>query len=99
MGSQEAYAEYVYLWMLYHDTQPDKTPVKIPKNLQGVVMKSQLLGRAKDVARQVTSEVLITEKGGQAIVNAVDKRDRLSVVNDIYTLINDFVVTKRNDNE
>ena len=98
-GSQEQYAEAVSLWKLYHDTLPDNTSGKIPKKLQGIVLKSQLYGRARDLARSVPQEMLVSDDGSQAIVDAVHKRDGLSVVNDIYSLFNGLVSTRRHDNE
>ena len=98
-GSQEQYAESVKLWSLYHNTLPSSANGKVPKNLQGVVLKSQLYGRALDLARQVPDTTLVSESGVQAIVNAVYKRDGLSIVNDVYTLFNDLVSTRRSDNE
>ena len=98
-GSQEQYAEAVELWKLYHDSLAEGTAGKIPKNLQGVVLKSQLYGRARDLARSVTQGELVSEDGSKAIVNAVFKRDGLSVVSDVYTLFNELVMTRRHENE
>ena len=62
-GSQEQYAEAVELWKLYHDSLADGTSGKIPKKLQGVILKSQLYGRARDFARSVEKSVLVSEGG------------------------------------
>ena len=43
--------------------------------------------------------MLVSEGGSQAIVDAVHKRDGLSVVNDIYTHFSELITTKRGDNE
>ena len=87
-GSQEQYAEAVSLWKLCHDNLPQNTSGKIPEKLQGIVLKSQLYGRARDLARSVPQDVLVSGIGSRAVVDALQKRDGLSVVNDIYTLFN-----------
>ena len=98
-GSQDQYAEAFSLWKLYHGTLPDNTSGKIPKKLQGIVLKSQLYGRARDLARSVPQELMVSDNGSQTIVDAVHKRDGLSVVHDIYSLFNGLVSTRRHENE
>ena len=98
-SSQDQYAEAVSLWKLYHDTLPNNTSGKIPKKFQGTVLKSQLYGRARDLARSVPQELMVFDNGSKAIVDVVYKRDGLSVVNDIYSLFNGLVSTKRHENE
>lgn len=49
------------------------------------------------MARSVPKEVLVSESGSTAIVNAVYKRDGLSVLNDVYTLFNELVSTQRHE--
>ena len=52
-GSQEQYAEAVHLWKLHHDALSNNTSGKIPKKLLGMVLKSHLYKRAKDLDRSV----------------------------------------------
>ena len=99
MGPQNQYAEAVSLWKLYHDSLPYGTSGKIPANFQGIVLKSQLFGRARDFSRTMPLSVLVSKDGSQAIVDSVYKRVGLFIMNDIYKLSNELMTTKRGDNE
>lgn len=44
------------------------------------MLRSKLSGRARDCARRVPKEVLLSEHGARAVVSAVHRRDPHSVV-------------------
>ena len=83
-GSQEEYAEAVRLWSALHDKLPDSSSNKIGSDIRGIMLKSQFYGRAKEIVKKVPDDVIESNEGAQAIVNAVYKRDALSTVSDVY---------------
>ena len=71
----------------------------VPVNLQSVVLKSQLIARARDFTGTMPKSIFVSKDGGQPIVDSVYKRDGLSVVNDIYMLFDELISAKRGDDE
>ena len=98
-GSQEEYACAVMLWSALHDKLPDSNNNKIPKELRGIMLQSQLYGRAKEICKKVPDSVIQSVEGVQAIVNAVYKRDALSTVSDVYQDFMNLLNLKRGANE
>lgn len=98
-GDQQPYKQQVELWKHFHDTLPANNNNKIPGNLQGICLKSQLFGRAIDLCSGITAEQLSGENGVDLIVNAIYKRDGLSVISEAYKIFNDLLTTKRDDSE
>ena len=98
-GNQEDYKDSVKLWSAFHDKLPVANANKIPDELRGIMLQSQLYGRAKDLCKKL-SDVTIQSKGGSdAIVNAVCKRDALSAVSDVYRDYMALLNLKRGSNE
>ena len=98
-GNQEDYKDSVKLWSAFHDKLPVANANKIPDELRGIMLQSQLYGRAKDLCKKL-SDVKIQSKGGSdAIVNAVCKRDALSAVSDVYRDYMALLNLKRGSNE
>ncbi len=98
-GDQTEYKDAVKLWQSFHDQLPDGNNNKIPVALQAICLKSQLFGRAKDLCAGITSDQLNGIEGVNRIVNAIYKRDALSVVSEAYKSFNQLWNTKRTDTE
>ncbi len=74
-GDQEPYASSVSLWKAFHDKLPDNNASKIPSALQGIMLQSQLYGRALDLSKKIPDEIIQSEGGVDAIVKAAYKRE------------------------
>lgn len=98
-GPQDEYADAVDRWSDFHDLLDYKNPNKIPKTLRGTMLWLQLSGRAKDVARKIPRDILMSENGANAVVAAVHRRDPLSVVSTVYSDFANLVSARRSDNE
>lgn len=97
IGSQ--YLSAVKLWKLFNDTLPDNSPNKIPKGLQGIILKSQLYGRASDLGSTIKDEDLMKEDGVLTLAKAVYKTDSLSKVSTIAENFNALLKCVRGDSE
>ncbi len=53
---------------------------KIPSQLQGPMLQSQLFGRALDMCKAISEELLMPPKGADEVVNTIFRRDSLAVV-------------------
>ena len=98
-GPQERYAEEVAAWCSYHDLIPETSRDHYPKNVRGILLKSQLFGRARDLVRTVTDADLQSEDGAKKVVAAIYKRDTLTVLSDVYTDFNALVCARRGTTE
>lgn len=98
-GSQEAYATALSDWSEYHDILPSANANKVAKNLRGLQLKSQLFDRAADLIKDIPRDVLVSEKGADAIVADLYKRDPLSVVTDVFGDYSTLMNTRRGANE
>lgn len=85
VGDQEPYANAVRRWSAYHDTLPDSNGNKVLKASRGMILHSQLYGRAKIRGDALEDSLLCSEGGIDAIVDAVYKMDPLSVCNGAYS--------------
>eukprot|EP00178_Gracilaria_changii_P001339 TRINITY_DN1187_c0_g1_i12.p1 TRINITY_DN1187_c0_g1~~TRINITY_DN1187_c0_g1_i12.p1 ORF type:complete len:348 (-),score=40.05 TRINITY_DN1187_c0_g1_i12:1053-2096(-) len=98
-GNQEPYATAVRQWSALHGKLNDDNSNKIPEDLQGIMLQSQLYGRARDLCKSIPQDIIESKDGVQAIVGAVYKRDALAVISDVY---HDFVglfALRRGQNE
>lgn len=98
-GNQEYYVKNVKLWASFHDRLPANNSNKIAEDLGGIALKSQLYGREKDICTGIPDDVIQSENGVQAILDAVYKRDSMDVVNEGFRHFNDLLMTKRGGNE
>jgi len=98
-GNQDQYASAVALWKAFHNKLPDANSNKIPKDLQGIMLQSQLYGRARDLCKSIPDETIQSEDGSEAIVNKIHQRDPLAVVSDVYQDFITLLNTKRGNNE
>ena len=83
-GSQEAYYGSVVLWKQFHDLLPDNNLNMIPRNLQVIILESQLYGRALDLCKKVKQRVLVSENGVRAVAEAIHNSDTVSAVTENY---------------
>lgn len=98
-GDQQAHKLEVELWKQFHYHLPANNSNKIPINLEGICLKSQLLCRAIDLSSGITPEQLSGENAVDLIINAIYKTDDLSVASEAYKVFNDLLKTKRDDME
>lgn len=98
-GDQSQYARSVKLWEAFHNELPANNSNKIAVNLRGIRLLSQLYGRAKSLCQNITNNVLKSDAGVKAIVDATYKRDAFAVVSEVYADFLDLLSTKRNSNE
>lgn len=98
-GNQEQYAKNVELWVALHDKLPDSNNNKIPEALQGIMLQSQLFGRARDLVKKIPDDVIQSDEGVAAIVGAIYKRDALAVLSEVYHDFNGLLSTKRGATE
>eukprot|EP00171_Calliarthron_tuberculosum_P017605 IDg17605t1 len=98
-GNQEDYATSVALWSQFHNKLPNQNSNKIPADLRGIMLQSQLYGRARDLCKKISAETIQSENGADSIVKAVYKRDPLSVVSEVYQDFTKLLATKRHSTE
>jgi len=98
-GNQEGFARAVKLWGQFHDKLPASNSNKIPADLRGICLKSQLFGRALDLCKGIPDDDIASENGAQLIIDAIYKRDALSVVSEVYQDFNDLLTCRRSSNE
>lgn len=94
--SQEIYHEAVKQWKKFHDTIVD-TNSKIL--LQGMVLVSQLYGRARDLAKKVSETEIESVNGELMVASEIHKMDALYKVTDVYERFPAVISTKRSENE
>lgn len=99
VGPQLRYAEAVAEWCKYHDRLPPASSNYTPKSVRGIVLKSQLFGRARDLVRSIDESLIDGDDGPQHIVDALHQRDALSVVSNVIKDFQALVGAKRNENE
>lgn len=95
IGPQDRYAEEVAEWLSYHDLLSDSNSNKLPKNVRGITLNSQLYGRVRDLVRSVPPGELECDEGTDHVVAAIYKRDRLTVLSDVNTDFNNVVNARR----
>jgi len=98
-GDQAGYSRSVKLWRKFHAQLPANNSNKIPAELQGIMLQSQLFDRAQDLVKAVPEEDIESEDGADAIVKAVYKRDPLAVVKEVYGEFMGLVNTRRGEKE
>lgn len=98
-GNQEEYAKAVALWDAFHNKLPDYNSNKISIELRGIMLHSQLYGRAKDIRRLIADDDIQSGTGWKKIVEAVYKRDTLSVFSEVYQSYLGVLSMKRGSNE
>ena len=98
-GSQEGFFKNVIRWKRLHDALPKEHSWKIDKNLQGVVLQSQLFDRAADLAEKLTETEIMSEDGALIIAKTIHKVDPLSAVTDAFQKFQQVLNTKRGQTE
>ena len=98
-GNQENYVKAVSLWVEFHNALPESNSNKVPQTLQGLMLKSQLFGRAADLASKVSNEELRSADGAMKIARAVHKVDALSQVTKMAEQFANLLTTQRQSNE
>lgn len=87
------------LWEAFHNKLPDSNANKVPEELRGIMLQSNLFGRSKDLCKKVPDSVIQSATGVAAIVRALYKRNPLSTVSLVYQDFLTVLGTKRGSNE
>lgn len=98
-GPQDGYFDSVKLWKSFHDKLPASNPNKIPPNLQGIILQSQLFGRALDLSLKLSVTEIEANDGALKVAGALFKRDALSVVTDSFQSFLGLLGTRMGENE
>ena len=98
-GNQEEYYRKVVAWKAMHDLLPADHNSKILPQLQGVILQSQLYGRAVDLVSKVTDAQLQGDNGALYIARAIYKTDPLSALTDGFMKFQSVLNTRRGPNE
>lgn len=98
-GPQDGYYDSVLRWKAFHDKLPDTNSNKIPRELQGVVIQSQLFGRALDLSQKLSADEIGSVDGALNVAKCIHKRDALSAVSYSFQRYLDVFNTKQGDNE
>ena len=99
IGIQEGYLKSVKLWKEFHDALPDSNSNKIPLQLQGIILKSQLFGRAQDLVSSIGYEDIRKPDWALTIARPVHKVDALSQVNNMSQQFFKLLDTVRSEKE
>lgn len=97
--NQESLAHAVKLREAFHDKFPASNFNRITADIRGICLKSQLFGRALDLTKGIADDVIASDQGIAAIVDARNKRNALSVVNEIYAYFIDILALHRRSKE
>lgn len=73
------------LWESFNDLLPEGNQNKIPQNLQKAVLQSKCFGRAPDLYKKVSTEIIQSNDGALAIANTIHRVDPLSAVIATFT--------------
>lgn len=98
-GPQEGFFDAVKLWNSFHDILPETNVNEIPSSLQGIMIKSQLYGRAVDICKKVSNETVMSPDGAMAIARAIHRCDRLSATASTYARISVILLASREASE
>lgn len=98
-GNQETYYRNVVSWKSLHDLLPENHASKITAELQGIILKSQLYGRAADLAEKVTIQQLKSANGALHIAKTIFKVDPLSSLTDGFSKFQSLLNTRRGQSE
>lgn len=98
-GDQSDYSIAVKQWKAFHDKLPPSNSNKIPSDLQGIILQSQLYGRAKDLCKALTDTEVQSDDGPYKIIKAVHKRDPLAVISEVYGDFTSLLMLKRGQTE
>lgn len=87
-------------WKAVNDTLPENSLNKIITELQGIVLKSRMFGKAADQCAELTKEQLKLKsaEGVQLIVSLVYRIDFMSVISESYDGFSALMHTKRGTN-
>ena len=61
-GNQEQYAEGVSLWQAFQDTLADSNSNKEAKAARGIMLQSQLFGRARDLCKAIQRKSYVQKR-------------------------------------
>lgn len=89
------YSKAADLWKKNHDKLPDSNSNKILQQLREVVVQSLLLNGAHSFCMTITDSDIQSIDGSKVVVDAIQKREALSVVSDVYQNFMSLLSTRR----
>ena len=81
--------------MSMHDKLPPGHGIKIDPQLQGIVLKSQLFGRAADLVKKLSDEDIMGNNEALRIAAVIYKTDPLTVLTDSFSKFQSLLNTRR----
>lgn len=99
VGYQTLYSQAVRHWSVFHDSLHEQNKNKISPNKRRVVLLSNLFENATLVCRTITQDVIDTDDGTSIVLDAVDKKDELTAVSDVYEQLQEQLAFTRRANE
>ena len=99
-GKQSAdYHRSVLAWMQFHDLLPPNDSNKLPVQVRGIILKSNLFGRAKDLVDVIPDSDILSSDGPYVIANVVHKFDPLASITEAYGNVMNLFNCVRGDTE
>ena len=98
-GDQHEYYKSVNRWVSFQDNLPDSNSNKIDSKNRGIVLQSNLYGRAKDLCEGIDPTKIASVDGVNLILSAIYKRDPLSVVSLVFQELQALLLVRRENNE
>lgn len=71
------------MWSQLHDQLSASNLQKLAENVRRICLTFQLCCQALDLCKGISDDVTTSEKGAQAAVDAVYKRDAFSVLSEV----------------
>ena len=99
VGDQFEYYKAVNRWGAFQDTLSASNTNKIDVASRGMVLQSNLYGRARDLCEGIDFDKINSKDGVDMILTAIYKRDPLSVVSLVFQELFALLSVKRERNE
>lgn len=98
MGDKLEYAKAVEAWCKFYEKQLANNCNRIEKEACCIVVMSNHFGRTMDICWSVNDEVFQSNHGAQLGVDAVYKRDLLSVITHMFDQLQHLLHTRSSQN-
>lgn len=83
------------MWCFLQDILADANSIKIGEANRGIVLLSNLFGCAKDLSEGLDTTKITTPDGVDLIVSTVHEKDPLSVVGNVFEVLQKLLMLKR----
>lgn len=98
-GDQKEFSKAVKRWKAFHANLLDGSSNKIATLNEGIVLQSHLYGRARDLCKSISDDVINRMNDADVVVAAIYKRDTPTVMSNVYGELIFLMTMKRNNNE